>query len=94
MYVREKNDKRLCNTIECNVMSAEQRSTWRKKVRAIHDKAKKSNCPCYIPWSFIENFHHKRNVDTSPHLSTSQKHKVFSEASAEHPDLIEVNINE
>ncbi len=92
MYAREANDKRLCNTLECNVMTAEQRSAWRKKVRAINDKAKKSNSPCYKSWSFIENFPHKKNVDTSPHLSIISKYKVNGEGADERLELVEVII--
>ncbi len=54
MYITKVDDQRLCSTPECNVMSVDQRSAWRKKVRAINSRAKKMNCPCYKYWDFIE----------------------------------------
>ena len=54
MYVTKPDDERLCGSSECNNMSVEQRSSWRKKVRTINSKAKESKSPCYIYWDFIE----------------------------------------
>ena len=54
MYVTKVNDVRLYNTPACNMMTLEQRNTWRKKVRAINERAKQLISPCYRYWPFNE----------------------------------------
>ncbi len=78
MYVTKIDDSRLCNTLECNVMNTEQRSQWRKKVRAINERAKKMNSKCYKAWPFIE--------------SKPRTRKISHNSSEERIDLVEVII--
>ena len=55
LYFEAVNDVRKCQTPACNDMSYEQRSEWRKAVRALYIRA--MGCPCFVklPFPFLIN---------------------------------------